>query len=416
MEKQEMIALMEEVVGANFNEETIGAVLDEKLEKYLLPIKRADVLIGEQVQKKETEKPITFSQFLADVRRACGGYREQVGGELKHLKKENMIFRKSDLSTDGLPGRIKKDLYEGTGSAGGYLVPTEEERRLIDVATEQFSVVPGLCTQVPMRTHQITFPTLTSGLTAYWIPEATSTLGDLPDGTGQSSGEKILSDITLGQMTITANVCAIKVVVSNQLLDDSDPAVDAVLGNLFSKTLGGAWDTADLQGTGAATDPITGLNSLITTNALAAGAVFNFDDLIDLLFGCLDNDTTCYPHMIGNTKAEKVLMKVKDTTGQYVYKKTREALGAPDVWGHPYHRDGNVPSTLGVAGNETRLYAGDFGRHGYSGVRAGITVMANPYAEPYFSFNQTAFRAEFRVGFTVDSEKYFSKLDGVPTT
>ena len=45
----------------------------------------------------------------------------------------------------------------------------------------------------------------------------------------------------------------------------------------------------------------------------------------------------------------------------------------------------------------------------------GLIIKTNPWAEPFFSYNQTAFLAEFRVGFTVDAEKYFSKMDGVPT-
>jgi len=413
MEKADMIALMEEVVGANFNEETIGAVLDEKLEKYLLPIKRADVLIGEQVQEKETEKPVTFSQFLGDLRRAAMGGR---GEPLKWMDPDNLIKADSGIDPERIPADIRKDLYEGTTTTGGYLVPTEESRTLLNVAAENFSVVPGLCRPVPMRTHQITFPTLTSGLTAYWIPEATTTSGVTPDGTGQSSGEKILSDIVLGQMSLVAYVCAVKVVVSNQLLDDSDPQIDSILRNLFAETLGDAWDTACLQGTGAATDPITGLNSLITTNALTAGATFDFDDIIDLIFGCIDNDSKSYPSIIGNTKAEKVLMKVKDNDKQYIYKKPRERLGIPDVWGHPYHRDGNVPNTLGTNSDKTRLYGGDFGRHGYAGRRMGLIIKTNPFGEPYFSYNQTALLAEFRVGFNADSEANFSKLDGVPTT
>jgi len=412
MERAEMLQVMEEVLDTKLNEDAFGPVIEEKLEKYLLPVKRADVLIGEQVQEKEPEK-VTFSQFLGDVRRAAGGAR--LGEKLKFMDPEQLIKADTGINPERVPAEIRKDLYEGTAASGGYLVPTEESRQLIDTATERFSVVPGLCRSVPMRTHQITFPTLTSGLTAYWIPEATSTLGSSVDGTGQSSGEKIQSDITLGQMTITAFVCAVKVVVSNQLLDDSDPAIDAILRVLFAETLGDAWDDACLTGAGSATDPITGLDSLITTNVLAAGAVFNFDDIVDLIFGSLEQDSKCYPHIIGHTKAEKVIMKVKDNDGQYIYKKPREAAGVPDVWGHPYHRDGNVSITLG-SGADTKLYGGDFGRHGFAGRRLGLTVATNPFGEPYFSFNQTAFRAEFRVGFTVDAEKYFSSLSGVPTS
>jgi len=411
MEQKEIIQVVENAVGAALNEDTIGAFVDKKLEAALKPLDKKDVIVGD-VPEELHPKEVTFSQFLGDLRRAAMGGR---GEPLKWMDPEKMIKADSGIDPERIPVDIRKDLYEGTTTTGGYLVPTEESRTLLNVAAENFSVVPGLCRPVPMRTHQITFPTLASGLTAYWIPEATTTLGVTVDGTGQSAGEKILSNIVLGQMSLTAFVCAVKVVVSNQLLDDSDPQVDQILRALFSETLGDAWDTACLQGAGTALDPITGLNSLITTNALVAGAQFDFDDIIDLIFAILDNDSKSYPSIIGNTKAEKVLMKVKDNDKQYIYKKPREKLGIPDVWGHPYQRDGNVPNNLGTETDETRLYAGDFGRHGYAGRRMGLIIKTNPFGEPYFSYNQTAFLAEFRVGFNTDAEKYFAKMDGVPT-
>lgn len=416
--KKTIIPIFEEVLDQKFNEETIIKIVDANpaLMKALQAVDKRQVIIGELPQELTKDEPVTFSQYLGDIRRACGGYAEQFGGQLKFLKPEQLIVKAPDYDAGHVPVNIKKDLYEGTGSAGGYLVPTEESRELINISSEMYSVVPGLCRPVPMRTHQITFPTLTGGLTMYWIPEATTTLGKTPDGTYQTYGEKILSDITLDQMTLIVYVAAVKVVVSNQLLDDSDPGIDAVLKALFAETLGDGWDTACLQGAGAALDPITGLNSLITTNALVAGAVFDWSDLLDLVFTPLHQDSKSQVQIIGNTYAEMVLLKVKDNDGQYIYKGPREDAATPTIWGRPYHRDGNVPSNLGTGTDETRLYAGDFKRHGYAGRRMGITVMANPYAEPYFSFNQTAFRAEFRVGFTVDHEKYFAKMDGVPTS
>lgn len=414
MERNEIIQVIEEAVGKSFNEESIGGIVDARLAKALEPIDRKLVKIGELADETQPEKA-TFSQFLGDVRRVAMNPQAALDQCLKHIKPSQLVRANSNINPDMLPPEFKKDLYEGTTTVGGYLVPTEESRELLNVAAELYSVVPGLCRQVPMRTHQITFPTLTSGLTAYWVPEATATTGIAPTGALQTSGEKYRSDIVLDQMSIVAYVCAVKVVVSNQLLDDSDPAVDQVLRALFAETLGDAWDDACLAGTGAATDPISGLNALISTNALQAGAVFDYDDLLDLFFGVLDNDSKANPVAIGTTKAEKKLMKVKDNDGQYVYKGPRESLGVPTVWGQPFYRDGNISNVLGTNADETRLYAGDFRRHAYAGRRMGMIVKTNPWAEPFFSFNQTAFLAEFRVGFAVDHEKYFSKMDGVPT-
>jgi len=419
--REKIIPIMEEALDQKFNEETIQLIVDRspELARALVDVDKKQVIIGEVPDERMKNPKVTFSQYLGDIRRAAmkqvRNGSEAPEGTLKHLKPDQLVFADSNIPVERVPADIRKDLYEGTNSAGGYLVPTEESRELLNVAADNYSVVPGLCRQVPMRTHQITFPTLTSGLTAYWVPESTDTSGDTVDGDNQSGGEKYRSDIVLGQMVITAYVCAVKVVVSNQLLDDSDPQIDAILRALFAETLGDAWDTACLIGAGSTTDPITGIHGKVSTNALAAGATFNFDDVKRLCFAPLHQDAKSQVQIIGNTYAEEMMTGIKDNNDRYIYKSPGDDGKMPMIWGRPYHRNGNVPSNLGAQTDQTRLIAGDFKRHGFAGRRMGVIVKTNPWAEPYFSFNQTCFLAEFRVGFNVDHEKFFAELEGVPT-
>ena len=77
-------------------------------------------------------------------------------------------------------------------------------------------------------------------------------------------------------------------------------------------------------------------------------------------------------------------------------------------------RDPNILTNLG-GGTETRLFAGDFAGSAIVGLRSGLVVKTNPWAEPYFSYNQTAFLAEVRMGFNVSDEARFAMLSGVPT-
>ena len=119
------------------------------------------------------------------------------------------------IDVQALCPSLAKDLREGATTAGGYLVPTEQAGEVLNLVNN-FSAVKSLCRQVPMAGRQITFPTISGGLTAYWVPEATDTetygLGD-----GAANGEKPRSDATFGQLALTAHVLAVKVVVSNQL-------------------------------------------------------------------------------------------------------------------------------------------------------------------------------------------------------
>jgi len=407
MEQKEIIALIEQAVDKALNEDTVKQFVDARIEKMLEPLRKQQVVIGELPEDVHRPKS-TFSQFLGDLARVGKG------GQPVWCKGQNDFI---PVQTNIDPAFLRslmpeqKSLYEATNASGGYLVPTEESRQLLDL-TSSWEVIPGLCNTVPMKTNQITFPTLSAGLTAYWIPESQSISGTL-----QSEGVKQESDPTFGQMTITAHVLAVLVYVSNQLLDDSDPAVDRVLYNLFAKTLGKHFDIACERGTGAATDPVTGLNSLITTNALACGAIFNYDDILDLIYEPLDNGDASSRtiDVLGHTKAERKLLKVKDDDGQYLFKMPADKVkGTPTIWTEPWHRDNNIQTTLG-GGTDTRLYSGDFENYAYVGQRQSVVIKANPWGNAQFTRNMTAFLAEFRKGFSVSNEAMFAKMDGVPT-
>lgn len=428
MDIKELTALVEEAIDKKLTPESLKSVIGDTLTEYLKAQPAKLVGVGMDHPELQKSKTVSFSQFLGDVRRAAAGgqmgppkFMRTVADE-KEDKRPLLIKADTGIDPDrlmSLAPELAKALYEGSSGAGGYLVPTEESRELLDLTAQKYSVVPGLCRQVPMRTHQITFPTLTGGVTVYWIPETTADKDTTdPSGFAQSSGFKPPSSPTFGQLTITAHVCAVKVIVSNQLLDDSDPGVDAFLRSIFAEYLGQGYDVACLRGAGSTTDPITGLTGKVTTNLLAAGANADFDDLVDLIGACEDNApaaATEFP-IIGHAKAKRVLMKVKDNQGQYIYSGPRESGDIPRVWGEPLYRNGNVLTNLGSGSNETRLFCGDFANSAFAGRRAGVVVKANPWAEPYFSHNQTAFLAEFRVGFNVSLESRFAISSGWPTS
>ncbi|MFH2128662.1 MAG: phage major capsid protein, partial [Pseudomonadota bacterium] len=259
MKQAKIIELLEQATGLSLDEESLKGLIDGRLEKLLTAVEPRQVSLGASLPGSG----LGISKYLGDVRRLGMGQapRHLEAGELVSLSAPAM---------KALEAPQAKDLREGATTAGGYLVPTEQAGEVLNLVNN-FSAVKSLCRQVPMASRQITFPTISGGLTAYWVPEATDTetygLGD-----GVANGEKPRSEATFGQLALTSHVLAVKVVVSNQLLDDSDPGVDQVLQNLFAETIGQAFDVACLRGTGAATDPITGLAGKISTNALSVAS------------------------------------------------------------------------------------------------------------------------------------------------
>ena len=408
MTDKQLISLLEEATGRQLDEGQLTGLIDERIKNLLAAAAPRSLSLGQAPAGPR----VGLSRYLGDVRRLGMGQAPD------HLPADQVVRTVEPLAKP-VSASGAKDLREGLSSAGGYLVPAEQAGEVLELVNH-YSAVKELCRQVPMRSHQITFPTISGGVSAYWVPEASDTatygLGD-----GQAHGEKPRSDATFGQMAINAHVLAVKVVVSNQLLDDSDPGVDQALMNLFAETIGQAFDVACLRGAGTATDPVTGLANLVTTNALAAGDSFDFSDVADLIFAVYENA----PHaaevpIIGHAKAEKVLMKLTDSGGDYIYRQPgqprAEGETRPLIWGEPFVRDPNVATNLGSGNDETRLLAGDFAGSAFVGVRSGMVVKTNPWAEPYFSYNQTAFLAEVRMGFSVSDQKRFAILSGVPTS
>ena len=402
MTDKEIIAGFERATGLELDEHKLASMVDRRVQKALAAVEAKSVNFGADGGKAK----VGLSNFLGDVRRLGMG-------------KAPRSLSAAELVRAVAPASLAKDLREGATSAGGYLAPAEQGGEVLSLVNN-FSAIKGLCREVPMRSHQITFPTISGGLQAYWAPEATATEDLLPDGDNQASGEIVRSAPVFGQLAITSHVLAVKVVVSNQLLDDADPAVDQVLAGLFAETIGNAFDVACLRGAGSATDPIRGLASLISTNALSVSGSFDFDEVAALIFSVYENA----PHaaqvpVIGHAKAEKALMKLKDTAGDYIYRQPgqprAEGDARPLIWGEPFVRDPNVLTNLGDSHNQTRLFAGDFAGSAFVGVRQGLVIKTNPWAEPYFSFNQTCFLAEVRMGFAVSDEKRFAMLSAVPT-
>lgn len=398
MNQMQIKAIVEEVVQGSVDDDALAQKIERALTPHLRPLDKKAVIIGGDPGTEELPKGVNLSQFLGDIKRATKGIAP------RWVQQKDMRLVKT-----------KAAMSEGDGEAGGWLVPTEQSSKVINLLNN-YSVIRGLCREVSMSARQLTIPTVTSGPTAYWIPETSDDFETTdPTTFDQSTGYKPPSTLGIGQLTLTAHVLAVKVPVSNQLLDDSSPSVDKLLREIFAETLADAFDTAALRGAGTATDPITGLVGKIATNVLSVDADFTWDDLVNLIFAVRENAPKAQEvPVIGHPKAEKALLKIKNDNGDYLYEGPKGEGKTPRVWGEPFYRDGNILTNLG-AGSSTRLFAGDFKNAAYVGARMGLVVKANPWAEPGFSHNQTVFLAETRLAFNLASEARFASLNGVPT-
>ncbi len=195
MKDKMIIQLLEDATGLELDERTVKGLIDSRLEKALSAVETKQIGLGAQMPAPG----VGLSKYLGDVRRLGQGQAP------KHLEPDQMVSVAGPDLKQVAPAKAK-DLREGATTAGGYLVPTEESGEVLNLVNH-YSAIKELCREVPMASNQITFPTVSGGLTAYWVPEATDTatygLGD-----GAQYGEKPRSDATFGQLAITSHVLA----------------------------------------------------------------------------------------------------------------------------------------------------------------------------------------------------------------
>ena len=137
-------------------------------------------------------------------------------------------------------GRIdfRAAMAQNVGTAGGFLVPEQFSRELVDYL-RNMSVVRPNARIVPLK-GTMTMPVVTGGSTASYI-------GENEDDLGQ--------DLTIGQRRFVARKLRALVPVSNDLIRNSDPSADMIIRDDLAGGLAEAEDYAFIRGTGTGDNP-----------------------------------------------------------------------------------------------------------------------------------------------------------------
>ena len=224
------------------------------------------------------------------------------------------------------PG-VMNALQVGTDSEGGYLVPDEYERTLVQ-GLEEENVLRSLCTVIQTSSGDRKIPLVASHGTASWVDEE----GTIPD-----------SDDVFGQISIGAHKVATMIKVSDELLQDSVFNIESYIAAEFARRIGAAEEEAFITGNG--TGKPTGL--LHATNGAGIGVTTNgntptADEIFDLI------------HSIKSVYRKKAVFLLNDSTLK---------AGPPETEGW----SGPVPLAAGPqgrsAGHSDELPPGDFSLH-----------------------------------------------------
>lgn len=247
--------------------------------------------------------------------------------------------------------RVSNVLQEGVDADGGYLVPEEYDRRLIDTLSEE-NIMRRLATIITTSgEHKINIAATKPA--ASWIEEG---------------GALTFGDATFSQILLDAHKLHVAIKVTEELLYDNAFNLEGYILDQFGKALGNAEEDAFLNGDG--TGKPLGLFAA-TGGGTVAGtltAAIKSDDMLDLVYA-LKRPYRKKASFIMNDKTLSSLRKLKDNNGAYIWQPSYQA-GEPDrVLGYAVHTSAYAPEDAIAFGDYKYYNIGDRGTRSFSELR-----------------------------------------------
>lgn len=223
--------------------------------------------------------------------------------------------------------QVSDILQEGVDTDGGYLVPEEWDKRLIDVLNEE-NIMRGLATKIKTSgEHKINIAATKP--TAAWIEEG---------------GELQFTDAKFGQKILDAHKLHVAIKITEELLYDNAFNLEAYITTQFGKALANAEEDAFLNGDGTG-KPVglfhetKGGETAITLT----GTKIVSDDVLNLIYK-LKRPYRQKASFIMNDQTLADLRKLKDNNGAYLWQPSYQA-GEPDrLCGYGIHTSAFAPT------------------------------------------------------------------------
>ena len=243
--------------------------------------------------------------------------------------------------------QVSNVLQEGVDADGGYLVPEEYDRRLIQTLSEE-NIMRRLGHVITTSgEHKINIAATKPA--AAWIEEG---------------GALQFSDATFAQILLDAHKLHVAIKVTEELLYDSAFNLESYIIEQFGKALANAEEDAFLNGTGVG-QPLglfaeTGGGHVAGTLSAALKA----DDVLGLIYE-LKRPYRKNASFIMNDKTVAQIRKFKDNNGAYLWQPSYQA-GEPDrILGYSVHTSEYVPENAIAFGDYSYYNIGDRGTRSF---------------------------------------------------
>ena len=242
---------------------------------------------------------------------------------------------------------VSNVLQEGVDADGGYLVPEEYDRRLIDVLDEE-NIMRSLATKITTSgEHKINIAATKPS--AAWIEEG---------------GALKFSDATFAQILLDAHKLHVAIKITEELLYDNAFGLENYIITQFGKALANAEEDAFLNGDGKG-KPL-GLFAETGGGQVAGtlSAAIKSDDIFDLVYA-LKRPYRKTASFIMNDTILAQLRKLKDNNGAYIWQPSYQA-GEPDkVLGYAVHTSAYAPEDAVSFGDYKYYNIGDRGTRSF---------------------------------------------------
>ena len=279
----------------------------------------------------------------------------------------------------------QKDLVESIGASGGYLAPTEQRNTLMKWDDFGDNIVRAMATVIPMARRAMSMPVLnqtgtTSGQPHWW--------GGVLAKWTEEAGEKEETQPSFRQIELVAHKLVCYTEASDELLDDSAVALEALLRESFQGVIGWYEQDAFINGTGAGQPQgVIGAGATIAVAPVAVNAlaVADFVNMLEAFQGR-------NPVWFMNRRWMSDLLQLNGPVGNASYVFIPNAReGAPaTLFGYPVHYVEQMPAP-GSAGS---VLLADWSKY-LVGDRQAVTIDSTKVYQ--FQNDITSWRAVHRV-------------------
>lgn len=298
--------------------------------------KEIDRLEKQEALDRELSKPLNAP---LTVKPAVPGMDTKTGKASDEYKKAFWnVMRSKNPHYD-----VVNALQVGTDSEGGYLVPDEFERTLIQ-SLEEENIFRKLAKIIQTSSGDRKIPVVTTHGSASWLDEEEL----YPE-----------SDEVFGQTSIGAYKLGTFIKVSDELLNDSVFDLQNYISTEFARRIGSKEEEAFFvgDGSGKPTGIFAALGGAQVGATTAAATAVTVDEVLDLFYS-LKSPYRKKAVFIMNDTTVKAIRKLKDGQGQYLWQPSLTA-GTPDtILNRPVYTSAYVPA---IAASAKTIAFGDFG-------------------------------------------------------